>query len=83
MNTYRVQIKDTKTGNGLGAVRVEAADKEAAVIEARKKSVRNAKAYNAKYSNEGLPEWAYRSENHGDYTAWGTIRKMPAKKDAA
>lgn len=83
MNTYRVQIMDTATGNGLGAVRVESADKDAAVIEAKKKMVRNAKGYNAKYSNEGLPQWAWKSENHDDYTAWGAIRKMPAKKVTA
>jgi hypothetical protein len=78
MNTYRVNIKDTATGAGLGSVRVEASDKDAAVLEAKKKMVRHAKGFNAKYSNEGLQEWALRSENHDDYTAWG-IRKMPAK----
>lgn len=83
MNTYKLNIQDTATGNRLGSVRVEAADKDAAVIEAKKKLVRFAKEYNAKYSNEGLPEWAFKKENHDDYTVWGTIRKVPAKKVAA
>jgi len=82
MANFKLNIQDTKTGNGIGAIRVEAADKDAAVIEARKVLVRRAKEYNAKYSNEGLPEWAFKSEVHEDYSFWG-IRKVAAKKVAA
>ena len=83
MNSYKVNIMDTKTGNGLGTVRVTCATKEEVPAEAAKAMVRTAKAYNAKYCTQGLPKWAFKSENHADYTAWGSIRKMPAKKVAA
>lgn len=82
MSTYKVNLQ-TPAGTGLGSVRVEVADKADAPAEAARKMVRFAKEYNAKYDNEGLPEWARKSENHADYIAWGTIRKVAAKKVAA
>lgn len=82
MSTYKVNLMNT-AGNGLGSVRVEVADKADAANEAARVMVRFAKEYNAKYDNEGLPEWARKSENHADYIAIGTIRKVAAKKVAA
>jgi len=83
MNTYKVSVMDTKTGNGLGSVKVRCVTKEEVPAEAAKAMVRFAKGYNAKYSNEGLPQWAWMSEDHADYACWGSIRKMPAKKVSA
>lgn len=82
MNTYKVNLIN-KLGQGLGSVKVEVADKADAPAEAARKMVRFAKGYNAKYDNEGLPEWARKSENHDDYIATGTIRKVATKKVAA
>ncbi|MDQ0241188.1 hypothetical protein [Arthrobacter bambusae] len=82
MTTYKVNLM-SPAGNGIGAVRVTVADKADAPAEAAKAMVRFAKGYNAKYDNEGLPQWARKSENHADYIAWGTIRKVAAKKVAA
>lgn len=82
MNTYKVNLMN-QFGQSLGAVKVEVADKTDAPAEAARIMVRFAKGYNAKYDNEGLPKWARKSENHADYIAAGTIRKMPAKKVAA
>jgi hypothetical protein len=81
MNTFKVNIQDTATGNGLGTVRVEAADKEDAAIEAQKAMARHAKEFNAKYHGQ-IADWQIRSENASGYTTWG-IRKMPAKKVSA
>lgn len=82
MNSFKVNIQKSSNGYGLGSVRVECGDRADAPALAIKKMVRNAKAYNAKYSTQGLPEWAYRSEKHEDYVA-GTVRKVAAKKVAA
>lgn len=82
MNTYKVNVMD-RNGNGLGAVRVTAADKAAVPAEAAKAMVRFAKEFNAKYDTQGIAGWQRRSENNADYVAWGAIRKVAAKKIAA
>jgi hypothetical protein len=85
MSSYRVQILTNNATSFVGCYLVDAADKDAAKVEAIKAAVRGAKEYNAKYHASfvsGGVEWALRSENHDDYQA-GTVRKAPVKRVAA
>lgn len=72
---YRVTYTDGTTG---GVVVVEAADKAAAAVEAVRVLVRNAKAYNAKWSAQGLPAWAQHADTATAYTV-AAVRKAPRR----
>lgn len=69
MNTYRVTVQQPTSA---GTVKVQAADKDAAKVEAVKSMVRHAKEYNAKYHESFAAhgvEWAMHSEDPAHYVA--------------
>ena len=83
MTKYHVTVQtlNTKTGQPMHGQRVsvEVENREDAAAEAIKTMIRGAKAYNAKYSAQGLPEWAWKADTADAYRV-EKVRKAPARR---